>query len=122
MNHQNPLDLDYPNLASCKIKLVGGSAVATSRPPVHLPRAVRISAASAAAAAETSTTGGGDDGDTYDFSLGTCIRTCVYSHRHILFVCLLVCLLACFFLDIVPPLIPFSSILFLLSNAHRHEK
>mmetsp|Transcript_8622 Transcript_8622/g.21606 ORF Transcript_8622/g.21606 Transcript_8622/m.21606 type:complete len:130 (-) Transcript_8622:230-619(-) len=61
MNHQQPLDLDYPNLASCKIKLVGGSA-ATSRPPVQLPRTVRISAAEAAAS------GGGDDG-TYDFSL-----------------------------------------------------
>mmetsp|Transcript_8624 Transcript_8624/g.21608 ORF Transcript_8624/g.21608 Transcript_8624/m.21608 type:complete len:131 (-) Transcript_8624:236-628(-) len=62
MNHQQPLDLDYPNLASCKIKLVGGSA-ATSRPPVQLPRAVRISAAEA-----TGADGDGGDG-TYDFSL-----------------------------------------------------
>ena len=70
-HHSQPLDLDYPNLASCKIKLVGGSA-ASSRPPVQLPRSVRISAAEAAAATSDggNGNGSGDDG-TYDFSLGT---------------------------------------------------
>ncbi|KAG7373239.1 UBA-like domain containing protein [Nitzschia inconspicua] len=35
-------DLDYPNLAICKIRLKGG--VASARPPVVLPQAIRDAA------------------------------------------------------------------------------
>jgi hypothetical protein len=34
--------LDYPNLATCRVRLQGGAA--TSRPPVLLPKAVRAAA------------------------------------------------------------------------------
>lgn len=51
--------LDYPNLATCKIRLKGGAA--SARPPVVLPRAVR----DAATRMEI-------DDSPYDFSLGKC--------------------------------------------------
>jgi UBA-like domain len=49
--------LDYPNLATCKIRLKGG--VASARPPVVLPRGVREAASQM-----------NIDDTPYDFSLG----------------------------------------------------
>lgn len=46
-------DLDYPNLASCKVRLVG--SVETARPPVRIPRENRdaVSCLSSSNAEET---------------------------------------------------------------------
>ena len=69
-------NLDYPNLTTCQLKLIGSAANDPTRPPIELPKEIRedytkYSSSNSNDANNNNNDNDNDNNDYDDFSLGT---------------------------------------------------